>query len=97
MALFAAGNINAAVNNFADRGYAKVKGIILNRRNVEREFELVSAFAEKAGLPILADIPRDKNIQSFENIGKTVIEGDPNLPISQKFFEFADFLMRNES
>ena len=97
MALFAAANINAAVNNFADRGYAKVKGIILNRRNVEREFELVSAFAEKAGLPILADIPRDKNIQSFENIGKTVIEGAPDLPISQNFFEFADFLMRNES
>ncbi len=94
MALFAADNINTAVNNFADRGYAKVRGIILNRRNVEDEFERVSAFADKASLPIIADIPRDKNIQSFENIGKTVIEGDPSLPISQKFFEFADFLMQ---
>jgi len=93
MALFAANNINTAVNNFADRGYAKVKGIILNRRNVEDEFSLVSAFAEKSGLPILADIPRDKNIQLFENMGKTVIEGDPNLPVSAKFLDFAGLLM----
>ncbi|MCE5202544.1 MAG: nitrogenase iron protein NifH [Synergistaceae bacterium] len=95
MALFAANNINTAVNNFADSGYAKVMGIILNRRNVEDEEKHVRAFADKAGLQIIADIPRDRNIQSYENIGKTVIEGDPLLPISQIFFEFADRIMND--
>ena len=44
MALYAAGNIKTAVDNFADRGYAKVKGIVLNHRNVEHETEKVQAF-----------------------------------------------------
>ena len=37
MALYAANNIASAVDNFADRGYAKVRGIILNRRNIPQE------------------------------------------------------------
>lgn len=37
MALYAANNIATAVENFADRGYAKVRGVLLNRRNVPRE------------------------------------------------------------
>lgn len=94
MALFAANNINMAVNNFADRGYAKVKGIILNRRNVENEEERVRSFAEKAGLTVIGDIPRDKSIQSFEDLNKTVIEGDAALPISGKFFDLAKLLMQ---
>ena len=36
MALYAANNIATAVENFADRGYAKVRGVLLNRRNVPR-------------------------------------------------------------
>ena len=39
MAIHAAANIAMAVENFADRGYASLGGIILNRRNVEREEE----------------------------------------------------------
>ena len=58
MALYAANNINSAVKNFADRSYAKVRGIVMNRRNVEDEEEKVRAFAESAGLDIVADIPR---------------------------------------
>lgn len=94
MALFAAKNINTAVNNFADRGYAKVKGIILNRRNVENEEERVRAFADEMGLSLISDIPRDKYIQSFEDLNKTVIEGDAKSSISGKFFELAKLLMQ---
>ena len=39
MALYAANNINKAVKNFEDRSYAKVRGIIMNRRAVENEEE----------------------------------------------------------
>lgn len=95
MALFAANNINSAVNNFADRSYAKVKGIILNRRNVVKEEERVLDFAEHAGLPIIADFPRDDDITRFEDDGKTVVEGNPNLPISRKFFKLAEMLMQD--
>lgn len=66
MALYAAANIIKAVENFKSRGYAQVKGLILNRRNVEDEYELVKAFADEQGLPIVADIPRSKDIQYYE-------------------------------
>lgn len=96
MALYAANNINTAVNNFADRGYAKVRGIIMNRRSVENEEEKVKAFSQKSGLPIIADIPRSNDIIRYEDQGKTVIEGDPNLEVSKKFFELAKTLLNDE-
>ncbi|MDO4307200.1 MAG: nitrogenase iron protein NifH [Eubacteriales bacterium] len=93
MALYAANNINTAVNNFEDRGYASVKGIILNRRDVENEEEKVREFAEKNGLEIVADIPRSQDIIRFEDRGMTVIEGDVNLPVSRKYLELAKRLL----
>lgn len=97
MALYAANNINSAVNNFAERSYAKVKGIILNRRNVENEEAKVKEFADKTGLEIIADIPRSNDINRFEDEGKTVIEGDENLEISRRFFALARKLSEGET
>ena len=93
MALYAANNICKAVKNFEDRGYASVRGILLNRRNVANEREKVEAFAAEHDLPILADIPRSDDIIRFEEQGKTVIEGDINLPISQVYLELAKKLL----
>ncbi len=93
MALYAANNINTAVNNFEDRGYAKVRGIILNRRNVDQEYEKVSAFAKANNLSIIADIPRSDDIIKYEDLGMTVIEGDPELPISHTYIELAKSLL----
>ena len=93
MALYAANNICKAVKNFEDRGYASVRGILLNRRNVENEREKVEAFAAEHDLPILADIPRSDDIIRFEEQGKTVIEGDINLPISQVYLALAKKLL----
>lgn len=93
MSLFAANNIITAVNNFADRGYAKVSGIIMNRRNIADEEVHVLNFADNAGLQIIGDIPRDGNIQIYENRNQTVIEGNPDLPISKKIFAIAQSLI----
>lgn len=96
MALYAANNINNAVRNFEDRSYAKVFGIVLNHRNVEHETEKVRAFADQAGLDIVGEIPRSDDIIRFEDQGKTVIEGNPSLPISQRFFALARLLLSTE-
>jgi len=93
MALYAANNINQAVKNFEDRGYARVKGIILNHRNVENENEKVEKFARGNGLEIIGQIPRSNEINTYEDMGKTVIEGDINLPVSQCFIELAKKLI----
>ena len=96
MALYAANNINTAVKNFEDRGYATVFGVILNRRNVENEYEKVREFADRAGIRIVADIPRSDEIIRYEDMGKTVVEGDPTLPVAQKFFDLARLLLESE-
>lgn len=97
MALYAANNINSAVKNFEDRSYAKVFGIVLNHRNVENEREKVQAFANSVGLSIVGEIPRSDDIIRFEDMGKTVIEGDPTLPISQRFFDLARLLLKEDA
>ncbi|WP_296919385.1 nitrogenase iron protein NifH [Megasphaera sp.] len=96
MALYAANNINTAVTNFADRSYAKVEGIIFNRRNIPDEDAKVRAFAEKAGLTIVGDIPRSDDINRYEELGQTVIEGNPELPISKIFLDLARNLLEDK-
>lgn len=96
MALYAANNIYTAVQNFADRSYASVRGIILNRRNVPDEEEKVRAFAEQRGLEIVGDFPRSDDINHSEDKGQTVIEMDPQLPISQRFIALAKKLIGEE-
>ena len=97
MALYAAGNIKRAVDNFADRGYAAVRGVIMNRRAVENEEEKVSAFAKANALEIVADIPRSNDIIRYEDMGKTVVEGDASLEVSQAFLALADLLIAEEN
>ena len=95
MALYAANNIAAAVKNFEDRGYASVYGVIMNRRNVPGEEEKVRALAERIGVDVVADIPRSDDILRFEEQGKTVIEGDPSLPVAERFFDLARRLLES--
>ncbi len=96
MALYAANNINSAVKNFEDRSYARVRGIIMNRRNVEGEEEKIRAFADGAGLEIIADIPRSADIIKYEDMGKTVIEGDPECETARRFTELAKKLLSED-
>ena len=96
MALYAANNINTAVANFEDRGYARVAGIVLNHRNVVGETEKVQAFADEHGLPIVAQIPRSDDITRCEDQGMTVIEGDRTLAVSRCFLDLAERLWTGE-
>ena len=93
MALYAANNINNAVKNFADRNYAVVRGVVMNRRAVENEEEKVRKFAHDNHLEIVADIPRSNDIIHYEDMGKTVVEGNKDLLVSKKFIDLAQMLI----
>ena len=97
MAIHAGANIAMAVENFRNRGYASLGGIVLNHRNVENETEKVQAFSEKSGIPIVGEIPRSDEIIRYEDQGKTVIEGDRDSEISQRFFDLANLLLEDEA
>lgn len=89
MSLYAANNIVKAVKSFEARGYASVKGVILNRRNVENEEEMVTDFLKKNELSLFGDIPRSNLIQQCENKSQTIIEGAADSEMAQLFRELA--------
>ncbi|MBO4336076.1 MAG: P-loop NTPase [Desulfovibrio sp.] len=89
MALYAARNIASAVANFADRAYASVHGIILNKRNVPDERQKVEAFAREAKLAILTEVPRSDDISRCEDLGMTVVEGAPDSACARIFQDLA--------
>ena len=77
MAIYAANNILRGLLNFGT-ARPRVAGIILNRRNVENEREIVERFADGVGLPIVVDIPRSGEFIEAERLGKTVSEAFPD-------------------
>ena len=89
MSMYAASNISTAVNQFKNRGYASLKGLILNAKNVENEYELVQKLATEINSSIYHYIPRDKVVQLSENDGKTVIEKESSCERANVYLELA--------
>jgi len=85
MSMYAASNIVQAVSSFSSRGYARYGGLIINRRNVKNEMELVEKLARETSGEIIAVIPRDNAIQQGEEHGKTVMEALPDSGIADCF------------
>lgn len=77
MSLYAAGNICAAVREFAQYSNLELGGLIVNQRNIEREEERVNDFAQEQGVPVFARIPRSQLVQSAEEQGRTVVAAFP--------------------
>ena len=89
MSMYAASNISSAVNQFKNRGYAKLKGLILNAKNVENEKELVNKLATEIKSEVFHYIPRNKIVQTAENNGNTVIEQDNSCQMANVYLELA--------
>lgn len=90
MALYAANNIAQAIKNFGRRGYARLKGIILNAKNIENEQELVAKAAAEIETEVVMYVPRSGDIQTAENQGGTVSEFVQASPMVKIYQELAD-------
>ena len=73
MSLYAAGNICAAVREFAQYSSLTLGGLVVNRRNIEGEDDQVNTLAQELDVPVFADIPRSQLVQSAEEQGRTVV------------------------
>ena len=93
MSMYAASNISVAVNQFKKRGYASLKGIILNAKNVENEETLVNNLAKEIESQVFHYIPRNGIVQIAENDGKTVIEQDRDSEMSNIYMDLARKIM----
>lgn len=93
MSIYAAGNIAIAIDNFKDRGYARLSGIILNRRNVEEEIGKVKKFAEDIDSSIISIIERSPLVQDAESLGKTVVEAFPDSEQTAAYMQLAEKIL----
>jgi nitrogenase iron protein NifH len=66
MAIHAAANIAMAVENFKDRGYAQLGGLILNRRNVKNEDAKVEELAEDIHSKVIGTLSRSELVTDAE-------------------------------
>lgn len=89
MSMYAASNISTAVDQFKNRGYASLKGLILNAKNVEDEQNLVQNLAKEINSEVFHYIPRQGVVQLAENDGKTVIEKDDECEMASIYLELA--------
>ncbi|CEO90120.1 Nitrogenase iron protein [Syntrophaceticus schinkii] len=72
-----------AIEQFQGRGYAQLKGVILNARGVPDESALVQAAAEEMGTQVIIEIPRDIAVQFCEEKNMTVVQGSPDSSLAQ--------------
>ena len=95
MALYAANNIAKGISRYAKAGGVRLGGIICNSRNVDRELDLLRAFAKELGTQLLYFVPRDNIVQRAEINRKTVIEYKPDSAQAQEYRNLADAVINN--
>ncbi len=97
MALYAANNISKGIARYAKQGGVRLGGIICNSRKVDRERELVAAFAKELGTQLIHFVPRDNEVQRAEIRKKTVIDYNPEAHQADEYRELARKIEENTS
>ena len=85
MAIHAAANIAMAVQNFKNRGYAGLGGLILNRRDVPREEEKVSELADDFQTAVIGTLSHSSQVALAEEQQKTLMECYPESEMSEEY------------
>lgn len=93
MAIHAAANIAMAVDNFKNRGYAKLGGIILNRRNVKHEEEKVQELCEDIHSRVIGTLSRSETVTDAEELAMTVLEACPDSEMAQEYRKLAEEIL----
>ena len=90
MSIYAAANIAMALENFKKRDYAKLGGLILNRRNVKEEDRKVNELAEEIHTKVIASLSRSELVAEAEDLGVTVVEAFPDSPMAEEYERLAE-------
>ena len=94
MAIHAGANIAMAVQNFKNRGYATLGGIILNRRNVKREEEKVQELADDFETTVVGKLTRSDLVTDAEEKGKTLMECYPDSEMAEEYRVLAENILK---
>ena len=93
MAIHAGANIAMAVENFRNRSYASLGGIILNRRNVPQEEEKVQELAEDFHTKVIGTLSRSELVQEAEVLGETILECYPDSEMAEEYRTLAEQIL----
>src|SRR5512143_4371076 len=95
MAMYAANNICRGIVKYAVSGGIRLGGLICNSRKVDREYELITALADKLGTQMIHFVPRDNIVQRAELKRMTVIEHDPSSSQADEYRALARKISEN--
>lgn len=90
MAIHAGANIAMAVENFKNRGYASLGGIILNCRNVAREEEKVNELADDFQTQVVGILSHSELVTEAEEKKETVMECFPDSEMAEEYRKLAE-------
>ena len=95
MSLYAANNISKGIQKYANKGGVRLGGIICNSRRVDREEDLLRAFAKELNTQLIYFVPRDNIVQHAEIRRKTVIEYNPESQQADEYRGLAKAIEEN--
>ena len=93
MAIHAGANIAMAVQNFKNRGYASLGGIILNRRNVKRE-EAKVELADDFETTVVGKLTRSELVTDAEEQGKTLMGCYPDSEMAEEYRTLTENILK---
>ena len=94
MAIHAAANIAMAVGNFSSRGYAKLGGFILNKRNVKNEIPKVEELAADFNTSITGVLEWSALVQEAEEAKGSLLSLFPDSPDAASYRALADNILK---
>ncbi len=97
MAMYAANNICKGIVKYAVSGGIRLGGLICNSRQVDKEYELIKALADKLGTQLLHFVPRDNIVQRAELKRMTVIEHAPDCTQANEYRTLARKISENKN
>ena len=92
MSLYAANNIAKGIEKLN----GKLGGVICNCRNVDREVEIVTEFAQRISSRVIGVVPRSDLVQKSEYQAKTVIESFPESQQADIYRKLICDIMEND-
>lgn len=95
MALYAAANIALALEHFQGRGYARLGGLILNRRDVPDEQEKAEALAAGFGTQVIGALSRSPLVPEAEERGQCLLQAFPQSEIAEEYRRIAGRIMQD--
>ena len=93
MSIHAAANIAMAIDNFKNRGYASLGGLILNRRNVKREDEKVAELADDFKTSVVGTLSRSEQVLLAEEKQQILLEAFPDSEMADEYRKLVEQIL----